>query len=127
MTTPPRRRLVAIGLVAALLALGGVAAEWSAWQEGHEVDALVDLLTGWSLIGAGLAAFAVAPRSREGPLLLLTAVGWFVGTIVAPTRGINDDRPAQNASSTANGTPARLRKTQTAVPPRTDTRNAPTT
>jgi signal transduction histidine kinase len=31
---------------------------------------------------------AAAPRSREGLLLLLTAVGWFVGTVVAPTTEI---------------------------------------
>lgn len=83
--TVSRRRLATTTAVAVALAVGGVVAEWSAWRRGYEVDALVDLLAGWAIIGAGWVAAMVAPRSREGALLLLTAAGWFVGTVVAPT------------------------------------------
>ena len=77
-----------VAVVALLVAIGGLVAEWMAVRQGFEVDALVDLLAGWAIIGAGTVAMVVAPRSREGQLLLLTAVGWFVGTVVAPTTEI---------------------------------------
>ncbi len=89
MSGPPGRARTA--LVVAGFVVFGLAAEvlaasrWIGVLGPHAFDALVDLVAGWALAGAGLMAWRAAPRSREGPLLLLAAVGWFVGTLTAPT------------------------------------------
>ena len=47
--------------------------------------------------------------------------------MVAPTRGTSDAKPAQNASSSANGTPRIVRNSHTAKPPVRATAKMPTT
>jgi signal transduction histidine kinase len=56
----------------------GLMAEWRqyGWADpGHWVP---DLLTGWTLIGCGLAGWARRPQSRSGLLLAAAGFAWFV-------------------------------------------------
>lgn len=80
-----RRRPLLVIVVATMFAVGGLAAEWLVHGSSLRLGATIDLLAGWVLAGAGLAAWVAAPRSRIGPLLLASAAGWFVGTMATPT------------------------------------------
>ena len=55
----------------------GVAAEWI----GRPPLVLLDAATGVVCLGAGAIAWRRAPRSRLGPLLVLTAALWFLGSV----------------------------------------------
>jgi signal transduction histidine kinase len=77
--------------VPAGLALG-VGAEWAALQRGPLEQAvtgeearlaIADLVVGWTLVGAGLAAWWRVAQSRVGPLLVLTGFTWFLGTFAS--------------------------------------------
>jgi signal transduction histidine kinase len=79
-----RRRLLLMAIAAAFI-VSGLVAEWLVHGTGLRLGAIIDLLAGWVLAAAGLAAWVAAPRSRAGPLLLASAAGWFIGTLATPT------------------------------------------
>jgi signal transduction histidine kinase len=56
----------------------GVAAEWRLYGWTDPGGWVPDLLTGWCLIGCGLAGWAWRPQSRSGPLLAAAGFAWFV-------------------------------------------------
>jgi signal transduction histidine kinase len=72
------RLLGAVGF--GVLAIG-VLAEWLAHGTRIGFDEQRDLVTGWLIAGAGLAAWAWVPRSRVGPLLVVAGLAWFIGTL----------------------------------------------
>jgi signal transduction histidine kinase len=59
-------------------AVVGVAAEWRLYGWVDPGGWVPDLLTGWSLIGCGLAGWACRPQSRSGALLAAAGFAWFV-------------------------------------------------
>jgi signal transduction histidine kinase len=59
----------------------GLIAEWQGPGFGHPATWAPDLLTGWTLLCAGVAARARRPESRFGFLLAATSVAWFAGTL----------------------------------------------
>jgi signal transduction histidine kinase len=75
-----RRRAALLAGIIVTLAIVGLLAEWLYLRGRPQVGGLVDLATGWALGGCGVIAWATVPRSRLGPLLLLTSLAWFVGT-----------------------------------------------
>jgi signal transduction histidine kinase len=64
----------------------GLLAEWlgGPWPSP---SALVDLAAGWVLTGSGLTAWSRRPRSRVGPLLVLSGYAWFLGTLATSDLG----------------------------------------
>ena len=56
----------------------GVAAEWRLYGWADPGGWVPDLLTGWTLIGCGLAGRARRPQSRSGALLAAAGFAWFV-------------------------------------------------
>jgi hypothetical protein len=64
-------------------AIVGVAAEWVALGWSRPGRWLPDLVTGWTLIGCGLAGWSVRPGSRSGPLMAATGFTWFAGNFGA--------------------------------------------
>jgi signal transduction histidine kinase len=63
-------------------ALGfGLVAEWLGVGFDDTSKWLPDLVTGWTLLAAGLAARSRKPESRFGLLLGATSVAWFAGTL----------------------------------------------
>jgi signal transduction histidine kinase len=77
----PRKR-VALLLAGASVAFGLVAeaAVYDLDQPGRWVP---DLVTGWTLVGCGLACWVWRPGSPSGGLLALTGVTWFFGNFDA--------------------------------------------
>jgi signal transduction histidine kinase len=61
----------------------GVAAEWQLYGWANPGSWVPDLLTGWCLIGCGLAGWARRPQSRSGALLTAAGFAWFVPNFVA--------------------------------------------
>ena len=59
-------------------AVVGAAAEWRLYGWVDPGGWVPDLLTGWSLIGCGLAGRACRPQSRSGALLAAAGFAWFV-------------------------------------------------
>jgi signal transduction histidine kinase len=57
----------------------GLAAESAYYGFREPTKWMPDLLTGWMLIGCGLAAWGARPHSRVGPLLCASGFLWFVG------------------------------------------------
>ena len=74
-----RRAVLLAGTTVALVAVG-LFTEWLYLRGRPQVTGLVDLATGWAIGACGVLAWATVPRSRLGPLLVLTSVAWFVGT-----------------------------------------------
>jgi signal transduction histidine kinase len=69
-------------LAAALAGLVvGLGAEWMARSRQSPLTAGVDLAVGWTLIACGLIAWTRRPRSRVGPLIVITGFAWFLGTV----------------------------------------------
>jgi signal transduction histidine kinase len=70
-------------------AVAGIAAEWRlGWTDP---DAWIpDLLTGWALIGCGLAGTVRRPGSRSGLLLAVAGFAWFVPAFSATGTGALD-------------------------------------
>ena len=64
-------------------AIVGVAAEWVAYGWSRPGRWLPDLVTGWTLIGCGLAGWSVRPGSRSGALMAATGFTWFAGNFGA--------------------------------------------
>jgi signal transduction histidine kinase len=62
----------------------GPVAEWLGFGFGDSAKWLPDLITGWTLLAAGLVARVRQPESRFGLLLAGTSVTWFAGTFWAP-------------------------------------------
>jgi signal transduction histidine kinase len=56
----------------------GIAAEWRLYGWADPGGWMPDLLTGWCLIGCGLAGWARRPQSRSGLLLVAAGFAWFV-------------------------------------------------
>jgi signal transduction histidine kinase len=59
----------------------GLAAEWRGPGFDDAATWIPDLVTGWTVLAAGLAARARRPESRFGLLLAATSVAWFAGTL----------------------------------------------
>lgn len=59
----------------------GLVAEWRGPGFDKTAEWLPDLVTGWTLLAAGLAARTRRPESRVGLLLAGTGVAWFAGTL----------------------------------------------
>jgi signal transduction histidine kinase len=76
--TPRGRRL---GWAAAIVL--GLVAEWSSGGLDEPGRAVLDLLTGWTVLGCGLVAWSRAPGSRTGALLAATGASWFAGNFSA--------------------------------------------
>ena len=72
----PSRRWVWLLLWPAA-AVVGVAAEWRLYGWADPRNWVPDLLTGWTMIGCGLAGWSRRPQSRSGALLLATGFAWF--------------------------------------------------
>jgi signal transduction histidine kinase len=66
---------------------GGFLAEWlgGPWPSP---PALADLAAGWVLTGSGLIAWSHRPRSRVGPLMVLSGYAWFLGTLAGSDLGL---------------------------------------
>jgi len=64
-------------------AVAGVAAEWRLQGWADPGGWVPDLLTGWTLIGCGLAGWARRPHSRSGALLAAAGFAWFVPDFAA--------------------------------------------
>jgi signal transduction histidine kinase len=58
----------------------GIVAEWI----GQPELVLLDAVTGFVLLGLGLAAWALRPRWRVGPILGIAGVAWFIGSLWFP-------------------------------------------
>ena len=69
-------------------AVVGVAAEWRLYGWADPGGWVPDLLTGWSLIGCGLAGWARRPESRSGALLAAAGFAWFVPDFAATGPGL---------------------------------------
>ena len=61
----------------------GLLVAWTAYGLGHLPDSTPHVITGWALIGSGLAGWVRAPWSRVGPLLVGAGFLWFVGDLDA--------------------------------------------
>lgn len=55
----------------------GIGAEWAYYGWADPRLWVPDLLVGWSLIGCGLAAWSLRPRSRCGALMAAAGFAWF--------------------------------------------------
>jgi signal transduction histidine kinase len=64
-------------------AIVGVAAEWAGYGWDRPGEWIPDLVTGWVLIGCGLAGWSARPGSRSGPLMVATGFTWFAGTFTS--------------------------------------------
>jgi signal transduction histidine kinase len=64
-----------------VLAVTGVAAEAIGFGFGAPVKWVPDLVAGWALGGAGLVAWERREHSLVGPLMVATALLWFVGDV----------------------------------------------
>ena len=85
----PRLVLLLIGVVLGgwSLAVARAAPAYSL-AGGSLTAALAGLVAGWSLVGAGLAAWARRPASRFGPLLLASGLVWFLAGWDNPGVGV---------------------------------------
>jgi hypothetical protein len=75
-----RPRLLLLWAAAAIV---GIVAEWVAYGWDRPGRWLPDLITGWVLIGCGLAGWSARPGSRSGPLMAATGFAWFAGNFSA--------------------------------------------
>src|SRR5215472_6774791 len=73
--TAGRRAWLVLGPAGAVV---GVAAEWRLYGWVDPGGWVPDLLTGWVLIGCGLAGWARRPLSWSGALLVAAGFAWFV-------------------------------------------------
>src|SRR5262245_6832225 len=88
-----RRRVVALGILAAGVALGVLALDvardapgyWFAGSSGVASAAL--LAAGWSLVATGVGSWLRRPESRFGPLLAAAGFAWFAPELNAPAAG----------------------------------------
>jgi signal transduction histidine kinase len=66
-------------LVAAVVAVEGIASIRIGYPSFDFRNALLVLVTGWAVAGFGIAAWRRVPSSPVGLLLVVTAVAWFIG------------------------------------------------
>jgi signal transduction histidine kinase len=64
-------------------AVVGLTAEWRLYGWADPGDWVPDLLTGWTMIGCGLAGWSRRPQSRVGALLAATGFAWFAPNFAA--------------------------------------------
>src|SRR5215469_11165480 len=64
-------------------AVVGVTAEWRLYGWADPGRWVPDLVTGWAMIGCGLAGWARRPESRSGALLAAAGFAWFVPDFAA--------------------------------------------
>jgi signal transduction histidine kinase len=64
-------------------AVVGIVAEWRLYGWAHPGGWVPDLLTGWCMIGCGLAGWARRPQSRSGAVLAAAGFAWFVPDFAA--------------------------------------------
>src|SRR4029453_12818351 len=84
-----RLTLLAAGLALGLLSLAVVRGEPAHSLAGDAPAAAVaGLLAGWSLVAAGVGAWAGRPGSRFGPLLVTAALAWFLAQWDNPGAGV---------------------------------------
>jgi signal transduction histidine kinase len=84
-----RLALLAAGLGLGLLSLAIARGEPAYALGGGSLTAEVaGLLAGWSLIAAGLGAWARRPTSRFGPLVAVAGLGWFLAEWNNPDAGV---------------------------------------
>jgi signal transduction histidine kinase len=84
-----RLTLLAAGLVLGLLSLAVVRGEPAHSLAGEAPAAAVaGLLAGWSLVAAGVGAWARRPGSRFGPLLVTAGLAWFLAQWDNPGAGV---------------------------------------
>jgi signal transduction histidine kinase len=83
-----RLALVAAGLALGLLSLAIARGEPAYSLAGNAPAAGAGLLAGWSLIAAGLGAWARRPGSRFGPLAVAAGLAWFLAEWNNPGAGI---------------------------------------
>jgi signal transduction histidine kinase len=73
-------------VVAAVGALAGTGAIWLAAHQPPdrptEPDAVLTLVLGASLLGSGLASWRARPENRLGPVMVLTAFGFFASQLI---------------------------------------------
>jgi len=69
-------------------AVMGVAAEWRLYGWADPGVWAADLLTGWAMIGCGLAGWARRPASRSGALLVAAGFAWFVPDLTVTGIGL---------------------------------------
>ena len=95
-------RAARLALLAVAVALGGWSLAIARTEPAYSLAGdslaaeLAGLLAGWSLVGAGLGAWARRPTSRFGPLLVAAGLMWFlagwnnpgIGVAVAFTAGL---------------------------------------
>jgi signal transduction histidine kinase len=73
-------RRLGVATLPAVLILG-LGSEWLSYRSGALDLALADLVVGWVLVGCGLVAWDRRRQSHFGPLMLLTGVTWFLGSL----------------------------------------------
>jgi signal transduction histidine kinase len=83
--TTGRRAWLLLGPTGAAV---GIAAEWRLYGWVDPGGWVPDLLTGWCLIGCGLAGWARRPQSRSGALLVAAGFAWFVYDFAASGAGL---------------------------------------
>jgi hypothetical protein len=83
-----RLALLAGGLVLGLLSLAIARGEPAYSLAGNAPAADAGLLAGWSVIAAGLGAWARRPGSRFGPLAVAAGLAWFLAEWHNPGAGI---------------------------------------
>src|SRR5215472_8757785 len=66
----------------------GVAAEWRLYGWADPGGWVADVVTGWAMIGCGLAGWARRPQSRSGALLAAAGFAWFVYDFAASGAGL---------------------------------------
>jgi signal transduction histidine kinase len=69
-------------------AVVGVAAGWRLYGWADRGGWVADLVTGWAMIGCGLAGWARRPGSRSGPLLAAAGFAWFVPDLTVTGAGL---------------------------------------
>ena len=66
----------------------GVGAEWALYGWADPRHWIPDLLAGWCLIGCGLAAWSLPPRSRSGVLMAAAGFAWFAPNFGGSSIGV---------------------------------------
>ena len=65
----------------------GISAEWALFGWTDPRHWIPDLLVGWCLIGCGLAAWSLQPRSRSGALMAAAGFAWFAPNFIGSSVG----------------------------------------
>jgi signal transduction histidine kinase len=81
LAEPPQGRVRLLLWPAA--AVVGLTAEWGLYGWADPGDWVPDLLTGWTMIGCGLAGWWRRPQSRSGALLAAAGFAWFAPNFAA--------------------------------------------